>query len=111
MKWADFPVGMRALLVAVALLFGIEFIIFSAVIIGSPWKVDPGVATLLGAVGGLAIVAWQARIGFANLIRSQENQARLEQRGREHQQQLDQEKIEREIAREKKILLSAIRPK
>jgi hypothetical protein len=42
------------------------------------WKIDPGTATLSGAIIGLAIIGRQTRRGFANLIRSQNNQAELD---------------------------------
>ena len=45
------------------------------------WKIDPGTATLFGAIIGLAIVGRQTRTGFTNLIRSQSVQAELDEAG------------------------------
>jgi heme A synthase len=73
-------------LVKLAFIATIGFICFEAVVLGmasfsAKSKIDPGLATLLGAVIGFSVVAWQARAGFQNLIRSQENQARKALRG------------------------------
>ena len=53
------------------------------------WKIDPGTATLCGAIIGLAIIGQQARRGFSNLIRSQRNQSELDREARLHQVELD----------------------
>ncbi len=71
-------------------------------------KVDPGIATLCGAIIGLCIVAWQTSKGFSNLITSQENQAKLEREARVHQYELDEQKLERQTEREKRALVSAL---
>jgi len=82
MRAADFPPWMRALLAVTVILLFVELVIAIAPITAFfttwSWKVDPGLATLTGAVLGLSIVALQAKAGFNNLVRSQENQARLE---------------------------------
>jgi len=52
-------------------------------------KIDPGLATLLGATIGLGIVGWQTNRGFRNLIRSQANQAELDRAARVHKAELD----------------------
>ncbi|MBC8020159.1 MAG: hypothetical protein H7X78_02970 [Methyloceanibacter sp.] len=57
-----------------------------------------GWATLLGAIIGLGVIAWQARTGFRHLIRSQEHQANL-------QRELDKESHRREAA----VLAAALR--
>jgi hypothetical protein len=106
---ADFPVWMRALLAATLILFGCNFALLMANLIGTPWKVDPGVATLLGAIVGLGIVGWQARLGFGNLVRSQENQAKLEREARLHQRELDRENRNEDEAAKRKTLLAALR--
>jgi hypothetical protein len=54
------------------------------------WKIDPGTATLFGAVIGLAIIGQQAKRGFTNLIKSQRNQSELDREARLHQVELDQ---------------------
>jgi hypothetical protein len=64
MHVADFPRWMRALPLATALLFFWNLVLFFAPIpfqISSfGLRIDPGVATLLGAIIGLGIVAWPA---------------------------------------------------
>uniref|UniRef100_E6VLM8 Uncharacterized protein n=1 Tax=Rhodopseudomonas palustris (strain DX-1) TaxID=652103 RepID=E6VLM8_RHOPX len=72
-------------------------------------KIDPGLATLSGAIIGLAIVGFQTHRGFVNLTKSQARQAELDREARMHKAQLDAEAAERSIAREKDILLSSIR--
>jgi hypothetical protein len=52
-------------------------------------------ATLLGAIIGLSVVAWQTQRGFRNLIASQEHRAATERDAR-----ADQARIQREIAAE-----------
>lgn len=73
------------------------------------WKIDQGAATLLGAIIGLSIVGRQARLGFRNLVRSQTRQAELDREARLHKANLDLEARQFEEAREKSLLLSAIR--
>jgi len=72
-------------------------------------KVDPGLATLIGAIVGFSIVAYQARAGFMNLIRSQENQAKLEREARVHQMELDEEARKIVEVAERKTLMAALR--
>jgi hypothetical protein len=73
------------------------------------WRIDPGVATLIGAIVGLGIVAWQARLGFTNLIRSQENQAAIETEARLHQHQLDIDRERQRANEDRRILMSTLR--
>jgi hypothetical protein len=73
------------------------------------WRIDQGVATLLGAVVGLALVGWQARLGFNNLIRSQEHRADIEANARQHQHKLDTDSEDRRRDEEKRILMAALR--
>jgi hypothetical protein len=88
---------------------GITFAFNIAMIISMPWKLDQGMATLVGAVVGLGIIAYQTRIGFRNLIASQANQSTLDREAREHQAALDDKADERATKRQKENLLSAIR--
>jgi hypothetical protein len=55
------------------------------------FKLDPGIATLTGSIIGLGIIAYQARLGFANLTRSQANQAQLDREARVHKAELDEQ--------------------
>src|SRR5689334_15405735 len=97
----DFPLWLRGLLVATLLLFFWNALFALTTMFAISWKIDPGLTTLLGATFGLGIVAWQARLGFANLIRSQENQAELDRQAREHQHTLDANAAERQTIRER----------
>ncbi|MCK1734758.1 hypothetical protein IVA79_12500 [Bradyrhizobium sp. 138] len=72
-------------------------------------KIDPGTATLFGAIIGLCVVAWQTNRGFQNLIRSQENQSRLERQARLHRYELDRAGTQADEDREKRLLLSGLR--
>jgi hypothetical protein len=56
-------------------MFAINILLFVSITAGASWKIDPGIATLVGASFGFCVVAWQTGKGFKNLIRSQENQA------------------------------------
>jgi hypothetical protein len=110
MKLADFPFWMRAILAAGLLLLFCNLVIFVPWFTTSfSWKIDPGIATLVGAIIGLGIVGWQARIGFANLTKSQANQAKLDREAREHQLQLEEQRADRKREAERKMLLESIR--
>jgi len=83
----------------VVLVAAIGLFLFSvAMIVAMPWKLDQGMATLVGAVVGFGIIAWQAKIGFSNLIKSQANQSTLDREAREHQALLDVQTQERNDA-------------
>jgi hypothetical protein len=86
-----------------------DTILFVTLAFSGASKIDPGIATLCGAVVGLSVVAWQARAGFQNLIKSQENQARIEREARLHRSQLDELAEDRKTQRERAILLAALR--
>jgi hypothetical protein len=60
-------------------------------------------------VVGLWIVGQQARLGFKNLIASQENKALLDRQAREHQLSLEKATEESARAYEKQLLLESIR--
>ena len=56
-----------------------------------------GWATLIGVIIGLAAIAWQARVGFRNLILSQGNQAELDRQALQERALLDREAREHQI--------------
>ena len=72
------------------------------------WKLDPGTATLCGAIIGLAIIGRQTRRGFANLIKSQRNQSEIDREARVHQAQLSREAALMTHSNERDVLLSAM---
>jgi len=111
MQLADFPRWLRGMFAIFLILFFFNAIYALAFLtaILTTWRIDPGVATLLGSIVGLVIVAWQARLGFANLIRSQEHRAEIETNARQHQYQLDLAAEQRRTDEEKHILMSALR--
>jgi hypothetical protein len=104
-KFADLPFLLKLAFVSSLGLFAADVGIFVGMI---PVKIDPGLATLSGAIIGLAIVGRQATRGFDNLIRSQENQARLDRDGRLHQRDLDTQKSEQEEDRRRQFLVAAL---
>lgn len=71
MHLADFPPWLRALFAVFLILFFFNALyaiaFFTAI---WTWRIDPGVATLVGVIVGLGIVAWQARFGFEGIWRS-----------------------------------------
>lgn len=99
MKWVDFPLGMRVLLAATVLLFGMNVIYFTAYVVGTAWNIDPGLATLVGGIASLTIMGRQAKLGFNNLIRWEKNQANPESDTRASQPD----------ARERIVLLHGLR--
>ncbi len=104
---ADLPWPLKVALAAAIGLSAIElFVLFQQY---TGLKIDPGLATLVGAIVGLAIVGWQTNRGFRNLIKSQENQARLEHHARLHQAELELAAETRKEQRDKAVLLSALR--
>ena len=56
-----------------------------------------GWATLIGVIIGLAAIAWQARVGFRNLILSQGHQAELDRQALQERALLDREAREHQI--------------
>jgi hypothetical protein len=112
MKLVDFPRWMRALLVFTLLLCFCNLILFLApvpfVLQSYGLKIDPGLAALIGAIVGFSVVGYQARLGFKNLIRSQQNQAALDRQAREHQQQLEIRAREAEQGKERELLLAGL---
>lgn len=80
------PVELRVALAATLGIFAINIVWAYT---QANWKLDPGTATLCGAIIGLTIVGQQARRGFSNLIKSQRNQSELDREARLHQVELD----------------------
>jgi hypothetical protein len=62
MQLADFPRWLRALFAVFLILFFFNAL-YALAFFTAIWhlRIDPGVATLMGAIVGLGIVAWQAR--------------------------------------------------
>lgn len=102
------PVVMMAFVASIALL-GFDALLFIAIALSQNSKLDPGIATLCGAVIGLSVVAWQAGVGFKNLIKSQENQAEIERVARLHRAQLEEAAEERKVVKDRAALLGALR--
>jgi gamma-glutamyl-gamma-aminobutyrate hydrolase PuuD len=96
---------MMAFVASIAML-ALDAVLFVA--ISQTGKLDPGIATLCGAVIGLGIVAWQTNRGFANLTRSQRAQAVLDREAREHQQELDAQSRDRQNAVRKQVLVGVL---
>jgi hypothetical protein len=57
----------------------------------------------------LSVIGWQARVGFQNLIKSQENQARIGREARLHAAELEEQALTRKTERDKVVLLGALR--
>src|SRR5258707_11529083 len=107
---AEFPRWLRGLFAVFLILFFFNAL-YALAFFTAIWtlRIDPGVATLMGAIFGLGIVAWQARLRFWNLIRSQEHRAAIEAEARQHQHQLDVEREGRRIDEARCILMAALR--
>jgi hypothetical protein len=82
--------------------------------------VPQGWATLIGVIIGLGTIAWQARVGFRNMISSQANQAELDRQtlqerahldreAREHQTELQAQSQEDLQRKETTVLAAAMR--
>jgi hypothetical protein len=65
-------------------------------------------ATLVGAIIGLSVVAWQTQRGFRNLIASQEHRAATEQDARADQARIQREIATEQLEREKLALAAAL---
>jgi hypothetical protein len=87
-KLRRLPVELRVALLATCFVLWLNLIWAAA---QASWKIDPGTATLCGAIIGFAIIGQQARRGFTNLMKSQRNQAELDREAREHTAKLDRE--------------------
>ena len=110
MQLADFPRWLRGLFAVFLILFFFNAL-YALAFFTAIWglRIDPGVAILIGAIAGLGIVGWQARLGFANLIRSQEHRAAIEMEARNQQHLLDRQLKEQRIAEELRVLMAALR--
>src|SRR5262245_51005454 len=110
MQLADFPRWLRALFAMFLILFFFNAL-YALAFFTAIWhlRIDPGVAILMGAIVGLGIVAWQARAGFTNLIRSQQHRAAIETEARQHQHTLDVEREARRTDEERRVVLAALR--
>jgi hypothetical protein len=93
MELPDFPRWLRALFAVFLILFFFNAL-YALAFFTAIWhlRIDPGIAILMSVIVGLGIVAWQVRVGFTNLIRSQEHRASIEIEARQHQHTLDVER-------------------
>ncbi len=73
-----------------------------------PTTIDQGWATLVAAVAGFLIVAYQTKQGFKSLSVSQAKQAALDREAREHQAELDRQADQRRRRDEAVALASAL---
>lgn len=99
------PIDLRIALMATCALFALNVV--WAYSQGS-WKIDPGTATLCGAIIGLAIIGQQTRKGFGNLIRSQNLQAELDREARLHKADIERAAEEAKRKNDRDVLLSAM---
>ncbi|WP_163265586.1 hypothetical protein [Chelativorans alearense] len=103
--WVSPWVGISALAIGVLLSLRPVFLLVERVASGG---ITPGVATLLGALIGFSAVAWQARVGFRNLIRSQTSQSELDRKAREHEAELVRREKESDRRHERITLAGAL---
>jgi hypothetical protein len=103
------PLVLKVALAASLGLFAFDLLLLLDITISGFSKIDPGIATLTGAIVGLGVIAWQTGKGFDNLIRSQENQARIEREARLHMNELERASEERKTAQARAVLLAALR--
>ncbi len=106
---AKFPAVVWIAFVSSLGLLAFDALLFVSIAFSTSSKIDQGFATLCGAVVGLSVVAWQARVGFQNLIKSQVNQARIERDARMHQAELDDAADDRAQQKKMAALLGALR--
>jgi hypothetical protein len=110
-KPADYPFWFRVLLVTTLILFVVNVFFFSGPLAAFlPWanSIGSGLATLIGSVIGLSVIAWQTGLGFKNLIASQEHRADKEREAREDQARIDRNAIIEQTERERKSLAAAL---
>src|SRR5262249_24526417 len=65
-------------------------------------------ATVVGAIIGFSVVAWQTQRGFRNLIASQEHRAATERDARADQARIQREIAAEQLDREKMVLAAAL---
>ena len=70
--------------------------------------VPPPIATILVGVAGFATVAWQAKIGFANLVKAQEHSAKIESDGRREQAAIQRDQVEQDHAYNQRTLAASL---
>jgi hypothetical protein len=108
---ADFPFWLRFVVVITLGLLAINiFFFFGPFVALVTWanSINAGLATLIGSLIGLSILAIQTRIGFRNLIASQEHRAEKERDARADQARIERETRAEETDRDKKALASAL---
>ncbi|PDT76987.1 hypothetical protein [Bradyrhizobium sp. C9] len=105
-RFRRLPLELRVALAATLAIFALN-VVWAYTQAG--WKIDPGAATLCGAILGLAIIGHQARRGFANLIRSQEHQAKLNREARVHAAELEEAAARAQEENDRSLLRAAIR--
>lgn len=99
------PISIKVALAFTCFLFVLNVVwAFSA----ESHKIDPGTATLLGAIVGLGIIGWQARLGFLNLVKSQRNQSELDREARLHQSEIERAREETSVNERRNILANAL---
>jgi len=106
---AKLPLILKVALGSALGLFVFDVLLLSTIVFSGSFKIDPGIATFTGAIIGLCVIAWQTGAGFKNLIRSQENQSKLEREARLHQAEIEQNAKITEERWKRAQLLSALR--
>jgi hypothetical protein len=71
-------------------------------------KLPAPIATMITGIVGLGTIAWQTRIGFRNLIDSQEHRAKLDREARRDQASINRDEKQREVDRDKQLVASAL---
>src|SRR5437870_3861411 len=80
MELADFPRWLRALFAVFLILFFFNAL-YALAFFTAIWhlRIDPGIAILMSVIVGLGFVAWQVRVGFANLRGAKPGDLTIEQ--------------------------------
>ncbi|MDA9523881.1 hypothetical protein XI06_27285 [Bradyrhizobium sp. CCBAU 11434] len=100
------PISLKVALLSTLVIFALNV---AWALSQTAWKLDPGTATLAGAVIGLAIIGQQTRRGFINLVKSQNNQAELDRAARLHAAELEEQAAAKTIKADRINLLAALR--
>jgi hypothetical protein len=108
-KFLKLPKALKVLLVTNAILLAFNIFLLVSIYAIPSWKIDSGIATLVGAVIGLCVVAWQTSRGFRNLIKSQESQAQIDRIARIHQAEIDKDAEGQARTRARTSLLVGLR--
>jgi hypothetical protein len=107
----DYPFWFRAVLVTTLLLLAVNVFFFAgpfSAFLSWANRITPGLATLIASLVGIAVIGWQTRRGFKNLIASQEHRAEKERDARVDQARIDKELRDEDIARERTALIAAL---